>query len=537
MSAQARALLRVRGARGCAALVLLLCACELNSNLRGSLLSASTVRLPARAAFTPPPELPPPATGGEPQLESTGAPRTDRPLRIPRADGPLRSPAESASSDPRTNEWRAAAGEAEPSELCPQHRWVRNDGGPAGRMPPSTAHASVFRGGDLEAPCELERALAARSRHGELVFTIATEQASSYAVNLIWGLRRVGIGHSLVVVLDAEHCGLLASPPWDASCAHTSFRLIGLVGTVLQPYRLEWSKLHYIRRMVALRVSPLFLDADVAVVSNPYPLLRAPALRSQNAIFAARAATGNCGRVLLGLVYCNRCKPGGPAERMFARAFARHERYWAANDSIVQAHWAVHDALGLSSGPHKHLSIHRSNELMGDIALSACCAAAAANAVAPASRVLVGARERFFKVPVHNIPGCALLQREHRQAKGVHVHEIRHWHEATLSASEREAALRLLAADTKSADGQRFKAVSDIQNFIEFSTQLALGQFPGEPPGLADEDAPDATGRVHGPGTSAEVRAAKALEVETVRAAIYTYKLRDAYIHTACREQ
>ena len=54
------------------------------------------------------------------------------------------------------------------SVLCPGQRWARNTDQPTLALPPPTGPLAVFRGGDLESRCELERALAARSRQGEL---------------------------------------------------------------------------------------------------------------------------------------------------------------------------------------------------------------------------------------------------------------------------------------------------------------------------------------------------------------------------------
>lgn len=430
-------------ARGWVAAVLLLCTCELYANLRGSVLSASVSRL----AATPPSSR----DGGDRSGER--APRAER-ARGVAATGAAPEQPTLAHIAPFAGLLSIANAPLVPSPLCPQHRWARNMDHARGHVPPRTSGPDlpVFRGGDLEARCELERALAARSRHGELIFTIATEQASSYAINLIWGLRRVGIDHSIVIVLEPEHCALLASEPWRASCAHTSFRTVGLVGAVTHAYRLEWSKLHYVRRAIALGVSPLFLDADVAVSANPYPLLRSAALADKHAIFAARASTAHCGRILLGLVYCNRCAPGGPAERMFARAFARHERYAFANASTVAGWWSKGDRLGVCTGPYKHRAIHRSNELLSDLAMSACCGAQVSYAVAPASRHVPAVQRVRFSA-VYALPRCAMMPPP--IAPGVYAHEIRHWHEPLISAAEREAALRPLAHDTRGADGFR----------------------------------------------------------------------------------
>lgn len=382
----------------------------------------------------------------------------------------------------------APYGQLVASALCPLHRWARNVDQPRGRVPPPTPFLPVFRGRDLEEQCELERALAARSRHGELVFTIATEQASSYALNLISGLKRAKIDFSLIIVLDPGHCELLSSPPWSASCAHTSFRTVGLIGAVTHSYRLEWSKLHYLRRMIALGISPMFLDADVAVIASPFPLLREPALADKHAIFAARIAVSDCGRVLLGFIYCNRCAPGGPAERMFARAFARHEAYALADNATVQSWWEEADRRGVCTGPHKHVPIHRSNELMGDIALSACCGRAVSYAVAPASKVIVQPSHRFFSF--HALPACGLMAGHGRQlAPGVHSHPISHWHEPTLGEEERRRRLQPLASGLRTADGPRFKAVPDMDRFIGQMSDLAHGRFAGEPAGISDESA------------------------------------------------
>ena len=93
---------------------------------------------------------------------------------------------------------------------------------------PSGAYRSLgklkhYRGGDLEQPGELKKAVEARSYNGELILTYGNEVGTAWIANLVFSLRASGIEHYLVIVMSDAHCKALSRPPWMISCAWSSW--------------------------------------------------------------------------------------------------------------------------------------------------------------------------------------------------------------------------------------------------------------------------------------------------------------------------
>ena len=63
-----------------------------------------------------------------------------------------------------------------------------------------------YRGGDLEQPGELRKAVEARSYNGELILTYGNEVGTAWIANLVFSLRASGIEHYLVIVMSDAHC-------------------------------------------------------------------------------------------------------------------------------------------------------------------------------------------------------------------------------------------------------------------------------------------------------------------------------------------
>lgn len=369
---------------------------------------------------------------------------------------------------------------------CPAFRWVPNTAFARHAPLPPSADRGSFDGGDLEGSCALEAAVAQRSHRGELAFTIASPSAAAAAVNLLWGLRAAGVGHSLLLTPAPSHCAVLAGARWRLGCAWTSLRVPGLRAGPGTAYRLEWSKLHYVRRLVALRINPLFIDADVAVLSTPYARLRAPPLSAHALVFGAAGSARTCRDVLLALIYCNRCAPDGPARALFDAAFVRHEALVLAPAATVDRYWSQLDSRGITAPPHTRVTQHRSNELLADVASSACCGRAVRHAVHPASARRLDLRA--FKKAT-GLPRCTQLLLNQSGGGAAAAAQpgwrpLRGWHEPGLTAAERRSGLAVEVA----ADHSR-ERVSSSEGFEALLADVRMLATRGE---RAPPDAPSA---------------------------------------------
>ncbi|KAK3237317.1 hypothetical protein CYMTET_52599 [Cymbomonas tetramitiformis] len=233
-------------------------------------------------------------------------------------------------------------------------------------------------GGDIEEPGEIRRAIDALSYKGEILFTIATEHATGWVGNLVFGLRQVHVHNVLVITMNKGHCDLLKQAPWNINCVWTSYQSPGNDQAHTGSYRMEWSKYHYMYHFVAAGVNPLFLDSDITVQENPYPYLRGPALRGLHAVLGSAHDRGIgaggpafCSKTNAGFLYCNDCKINGPAHLVFGELMRRHAYFQSFGDN-PEGFWEELDAMGATAGPHI-MNGYRGNLLLNDVVGSWCC--------------------------------------------------------------------------------------------------------------------------------------------------------------------
>ena len=124
-----------------------------------------------------------------------------------------------------------------------------------------------YRGGDLEQPGELKKAVEARSYNGELILTYGNEVGTAWIANLVFSLRASGIEHYLVIVMSDAHCKALSRPPWMISCAWSSWDFTSCKNKG-ELRRLWYSRHHYMSRVIAeTKLNVAVVDGDMCVPS------------------------------------------------------------------------------------------------------------------------------------------------------------------------------------------------------------------------------------------------------------------------------
>ncbi|KAL3933954.1 MAG: hypothetical protein SGPRY_000049 [Prymnesium sp.] len=170
-----------------------------------------------------------------------------------------------------------------------------------------------FKGGDLEKPGELGRAVAARQYNDELILTYGNEAGTAWIANLVFSLRAAGIDHYLVIVMNEQHCKALSRPPWMISCAWSSWDF-GNCSRKLEMRRLWYSRHHYMSRVIEeTGVNVAVIDGDMSVRRNFYELLKGPPLDQHNLIYTLDHSPA-CGDLNVGFAYCQRCASRGRAQ-------------------------------------------------------------------------------------------------------------------------------------------------------------------------------------------------------------------------------
>lgn len=204
--------------------------------------------------------------------------------------------------------------------------------------------------GDLEQPKAFESALAARcatpvpgGRRECLLFVLDTRHAQ-WAQNLLLNLDEHGLsGRALAIGSSDEACaGILARvSPSTLACGHSTFmrRVEGSNRTLAAAlkrwrirewhvYHLWWQRWHYLARAVSLGYNALSLDTDISLRANPYNLFHG-ALRHRQLIVGLDSEASGAERpglfpmINVGLVYCQRCHPRGPAHTVLTEVTRR----------------------------------------------------------------------------------------------------------------------------------------------------------------------------------------------------------------------
>lgn len=224
----------------------------------------------------------------------------------------------------------------------------------------SVGKLQVYHGGDLEAPGELERAVAMRSYNGELVLTYANEAGTAWAANLIFSLRGIGIDHTMVILMGKEHCDAMATSRHHISCGWSSWDMEGCKaddGPVPKwafIERLWFIRHHYLARLIRLKVNVMALDGDMIVHGDPYAVLHSAALGKHNMVITSDGAFAAT-EVNNGFLYLRNCQPGGQVERVLREVIYREMDVCRGGDKVFGVNgtfWQPLDRAGITAGPH-----------------------------------------------------------------------------------------------------------------------------------------------------------------------------------------
>lgn len=234
-----------------------------------------------------------------------------------------------------------------------------------------------YRGGDLEQPGELKKAVEARSHNGELILTYGNEVGTAWIANLVFSLRASGIEHYLVIVMSDAHCKALSRPPWMISCAWSSWDFTSCKNKG-ELRRLWYSRHHYMSRVIAeTKLNVAVVDGDMFVQRDFYPLLKAAPLRQHNLIYSLDHGP-TCGDLNVGFAYCQGCAAGGHAQWAIDEGL-RRENYFCSGDPAEFGDqgrfWKESDASGATKGPHHWVewTSARDQKLYSDVVGGSCC--------------------------------------------------------------------------------------------------------------------------------------------------------------------
>lgn len=209
--------------------------------------------------------------------------------------------------------------------------------------------------GDLEAPGLLERALSRYSalrttkyqngtcRQREIIFMLTDDRHIKWAHNLLLNLRDLHITHTLVIASNAAVCKSLGrrlravgSP--SPGCAHSSYLRNGSMAAGAarwgigdqHVFHLWWQRWRYTSRSVGLGYNVLFLDTDITVRADPYPLLQAVYSHRQLLVgiesdLPARSNRFTWPAANVGFLYTHCAEPNGAVHWLLSEVARRFE--------------------------------------------------------------------------------------------------------------------------------------------------------------------------------------------------------------------
>ena len=218
-------------------------------------------------------------------------------------------------------------------------------------MPSSLQHiAQISRHpdfiGDLEqhfASALAKRATADR----EVILFVLDAKHGQWAHNLLLNLDELNIGgRALAIGSSAEACAaiLFRAPSGSVTCGNSTYMrrasgnrtLIDALDTwhirEWHVYHLWWQRWHYLSWAVRLGYNAMSLDMDISLRANPYTLFHG-ALRHRQLLVGLDSEAGGHERpgafpmINVGLVYCQRCRPDGPAHRVLTEVGRRVHQY------------------------------------------------------------------------------------------------------------------------------------------------------------------------------------------------------------------
>ena len=199
---------------------------------------------------------------------------------------------------------------------------------------------------DLEAPGAFSAALAERAVGREVILLVFDLRHIRWAHNLLLNLADFSLAsRALAIGPDAEACSALRGRVPSAGCGCSSYLRAGRNATVdaalrrwkIGPghvYHLWWQRWRYMARAVEYGYSALSLDSDISLRADPYLLFHG-ALAGHRLLVGLDSERRAGGRhqsllypaVNVGLVYANRCAPGGPAHELLREVTRRAERF------------------------------------------------------------------------------------------------------------------------------------------------------------------------------------------------------------------
>ncbi|KAG8467972.1 hypothetical protein KFE25_007024 [Diacronema lutheri] len=283
----------------------------------------------------------------------------------------------------------------------------------------SIGKLQLYHGGDLEAPGELERAVAMRSYNGELVLTYANEAGTAWAANLIFSLRDIGIDHTMVILMGKEHCDAMATSRHHISCGWSSWDMEGCKaddGPVPKwafIERLWFIRHHYLARLVRLRVNVMALDGDMIVHGDPYAVLHSVPLGKHNMVITSDGAFA-ASEVNNGFLYLRNCSPGGQVERVLREVIMREMDVCRGGDRVFGVNgtfWQPLDQAGITAGPH-HIAFTgaRDQKYYQDVLASAFCARKVIHRMPFSSHKVLDGRRFDDLLAGRDIRSCTLFR-------------------------------------------------------------------------------------------------------------------------------
>ena len=216
--------------------------------------------------------------------------------------------------------------------------------------------------GDLEVPGVLERVLARHAsyyetgfrnascrRQKDVLFMLTDRHHTKWAHNLLLNLYALHIKHNVVIGSDAAVCDSLGrrlrafgSPL--PGCAHSSYLRNSSLAASLSRWHIHeehvfhlwWQRWRYVCRSVALGFNVLFLDTDISLRVDPYPLLHAVYSHRQLVVGIESDQPARANRFIwpaanVGFLYVHCAHPNGAVHWLFSEVLRRFEAALSAD--------------------------------------------------------------------------------------------------------------------------------------------------------------------------------------------------------------
>ena len=204
---------------------------------------------------------------------------------------------------------------------------------------------------NFELESNFATALAARahvsaSGQRDVILVVTDSRHTHYVHNLILNLAKLGVdGRTLAIGSSEVACTrlLARAPSGSVGCGYSSWMRNGINATMdaaldrwnIGPkhvYHLWWQRWHYLSWAVQLGFSAMSLDTDISLRANVYELLHGRLSHHHLFIGLDHEASGKerpnvFPMINVGLVYCQRCAPDGPAHRVLREVTRRVQHF------------------------------------------------------------------------------------------------------------------------------------------------------------------------------------------------------------------